>query len=485
MGERDDYNTVDVSNIKIPVITFGDNYNAYVYHSSIAGYLGLPMSGEEEVANAAKTISAPISKLPFNAYALVWNNFFRDQNLQQAKKPNLTDASIAHIGQENPNAIWETSAPQYYTGKLAKVNKNLDYFNNVFTSSQKGSEVTIGLSGTVPVTTYPGDIATPMNDGIKFKITTTGANPTVVPEILRLDVDALRAENTGNANAPTLSNRMYPSNLQVNLEEATSISINDLREAIAMQKINELELVGGTKYYEQLESFFGVDASEAELNYPQYIGGSQMQLIISQVVQTSTAINDTTSQPGTIFGYSVNAGNVGGVSYRATEHGILMSFIIIKQKHTYQQGIARYWTKSTKYDFFNPALIGLGFQPIYSYEIYGIQTTAEVGNVFAYAPAWEHYRVDINKITGMLNARSVITNGSPTPWTSNTLAIWHFGDVYDTAPVLSPSFKLETPQFLDNTLIIPSETVDNFIADISHSGSKIRLVDPLGVPKIT
>jgi hypothetical protein len=204
---------------------------------------------------------------------------------------------------------------------------------------------------------------------------------------------------------------MYPTNLYADLNKVTSVSISDLREANKVQKLKELDLIAGTRYFEIVDSYFGVKSILGLLDYPEHISSSTHELTIAQVVQTSIGAGETPQ--GNIAGYTVKGNQANGINFTAKEHGHMISIVYITQKHTYQQGLHKMFKRKTKYDYFMPDLIGLGFQPIMQHEIYGTQTDAERQNIFAYAPSYEIYRRNINTVTGQLNVNSRDTSGNP------------------------------------------------------------------------
>lgn len=619
MGERVDYDVVGWNEKEIPLITFDKvTTNDKVFTGSIASYFGIPLPSPADYANDSMIMG--INKLPFNGYALIYNTAYIDINTQQPKEINKTDENIQFIPENDAEVDFNDSSPTSYTGRVAKVNKYWDYFTNTYLDTQLGEPTLIPLAGTAPVITSTDNIASSnplrwgavgstlpfsFTNGQKILMLPKGTTDTFSPNNVPGDYLANSYDDDVSFGNPTTSQAAVPLNLEADLSQTSAMTINDLRATLKIQQLKEMDLLAGRFYHQKLKSEFNIDNPDMiRLGYPRLIGTSTQRLQISQIVQTGSADG---SDIGTVFGYSVNGVMSSGVNEVFTEHGIMFNLYTIRQRHTYQQGINRMFKKRKRTEFFTPILIGLGYQPVYQYEIYGYLPENSQGIIFGYNPSWEHYRVDINKITGMFNINSVVNSDDIATYEksiqppnqtlcqisghyytlipgqteifsdaeynfidiklqvqadssvkasyycivevndvviideklkhslapgatniiqknyriypddkiqvfiinrgetlaclvlgagqtilkvsnagvqSNTLAVWHFGDIYESPLVLTPAFKLETHELMDNTLQVPSNLVHQFGLDISHTGIKVRLVDALGKPTI-
>lgn len=488
MGERDNYEKEDDKLFNVPTIEFVDINGQPINNSakSILAYLGVPIPTAEDIK--AGKILRNVNKLLSNAYALVWNEHFRDQNLQQAKEIDISDSNIYAIAEENSSFNFHSSAPNFYTGGLANVNRNFDYFSNTFTDTQKGEEQVISLAGRAPIVTGTQNYdLSPNAPAMTFNDITTGS--AFIPlggtdrQLFRLGIapsaagaayaSGLAVDGTPSDNSGVSVQALAPRNLYADLSSSSSISINDFREIEKLQRRRELDLAAGTRLYETIENYFGIKADFARLDYPQQISYSKGELHISQVVQTSAQEQGTTTAQGNVAGYGVDTGGYSNINITLQEHSVIIPFMYITQRHTYQQGLDKFFNRRNKTDWFDPFQIGLGFQPIYKSEIYGHLSEAEKNDVWGYAPQGERYRKSTDIVTGMLNGAG-----------KNNIAQWHAGDLYNGAPTLTGEWKLETPKFLDNILVYPSKVVDNFIVEANFDGIKISVVDPLGIPTI-
>lgn len=501
-GEVDDYDNYDIE-LEIPKILFEkDGITINNYTKSILSYMGVPVPSSKDI-NAGRKLTG-ITKLLSNGYALVWNNYFRDQNLQNAKAIDITDNDLifepqiteqqkctnstyvdqatceANGGQwvlvdaENPAIDFHNSAPNQYTGKVAKVLKKNDYFTASFQDTQKGSQTLLNLdiNGNAIVKTNSTDLLTGLQEPLRFLNTTGSIFQS--SESFRI-VDGVVSVNA-TTGAVANDTFIYPSNLSADLSTFAEIGINELREARLQQKMKEIEMVQGSRYFEIIETYFGITNTMDELNYPVLVGHSADYLDISQVVQTSLGFSGATEQ-GNIAGYSVGINKFANIEVFAKEHCYVMSFIYIVQNHNYQSGIHKIHTRSKKSDFWNPLNIGLGFQPIMKKEIYGHLTEEEKNQVFSYAPQGERLRSATNLITGQMNSNSKDEDGN-----KNAIDLYHFGDTYEEPPIFTEDWKLENNRELDRTLAIGSEKSDNFICNIEMVGLKISPVDAEGKP---
>ena len=478
MGEVNDWDTAEEDKYNIYKLKFQKSSSIdtkiHNYSSSILAYLGVPLPTDDDIAQQRHL--PDISKTLINSYALIWNNFFRDQNLEDQKYINIVNQDIYFTAEDDPNSDFHASAPNFYTGKLAKVNKNLDYFTDTYIDTQKGQQVKISLGDLAPVITSSTKIPKAGSSAL-FLYNSDTQNVNTPPTTGLPAIAGVQLRNYTDHPVPTgVAHGMAPSNLWADLNNSSVISINDIREAQKIQKEREKDLVSGTRYFEILKSYFGINSDLGELDVPVHISSSRHNIEISQVVQTSATQNSPT-ELGSIGGYSVKGGMLPGVNYQAKEHGILMTIACVKYDHMYPQGLHKHFTRFGKNDFFNPNWLGLGYQPVYLREIYGHLPESEYSSIFGFTRAWERERVWTNTLTGQLNPFSRDSQGN-----LNGLTGWTFADIMDYWNTLNKDWKKENKDNVDNTLHITSELTNQVLLDINFSGKCIKLVDALGVP---
>lgn len=456
-GENNEGPYARTSLVNAPV--FGDVSSSIssIDSHDLAAYLALPVDFDLDPADS----SLPgLNILPFRAYAKIYNEWFRDENL-------ISPVNV-QLGEHNTTTeVFNHNAfgPDNYFGKCAKVAKMHDYFTQVLVSPQKGDPVSIGtavLPATVaPVVTQPANTVSGSHPILQF-LGSTGA---VVNGSYSLGVNGSESALSTVANNPY--DGVYPANLGAEIPETPlgSVNVNDLRFAFQLQKMLERDAAFGTRYTEYLQSAFGVTSPDARLQRSEFLGGRRFPLHVIQATQNSQATSD--SPLGNVAGWSLSNGRA-GYTKGFTEHGYVIGMFCVRQFHSYQQGIERFNFRSKRTDYLDPLFTTIGYQPVYTKELYAYVAP---DTVFGYAPAYEDMRCRQNRISGQLATAS-----------NSSLDIWHFADYYDSRPVLSQSWIEETPMFVDRTLSVPSTTVDQFIFDVYFKQTAIRVLPVYGEP---
>jgi len=404
---------------------------------SLGDYFGLPISANP----------IPVSALPFRAYNLIWNEWFRDQNLQ---------ASVIERNGNGPDDITEYA--------LLKRGKRHDYFTSCLPWPQKGDSVNVPLAGgTIPVVPDPNFI------GPTFK-NASGS----------LTVNRLRTES-GTINAAwsvpgtALENMRWDTpGLVANLTEVSSVTINTLRQAFQIQKILERDARGGTRYTELIKAHFGVTSPDARLQRPEYLGGFSQPVNISQIHQTSgtpadTGYTDTPLGQVGAIGTAVLNGNRNGFTSSFTEHCLVIGLVSVRAELTYQQRLDRLWSRSTRFDHYWPALAMIGEQAVLNKELfYDVNNPGAADSVFGYQERYGEYRYKPSQVTGLFRSTH-----------PQSLDAWHLAQEYSSYPALNASFIEENPP-LDRVVAVITEP--KFILD---SWFELRCARPMpmfGVP---
>lgn len=448
---------------------------------TIADYFGIPTN----------VGGLSVSALPFRAYALIMNEFFRDQNLTDPLNIPLDDST--QTGTNGTDYINDVANG----GMPFKASKYHDYFTSSLPSPQKGPDVTInlaGLSDTIPV--YGNGYNLGLTDGTNLKglqfsssnstnrfVGGNGAYGALSP--------AVNGSGSGSANdgtgygVPTktqLGDNLDYSGLIADLSNVAGesiITIDQLRSAFQIQKFYEAEARGGSRYIEILKSMFGVTSPDSRLQRPEYLGGKRQTIAIQQVVQTSET--NTTPQ-GNTAAYSVTSDSDGSFVHSFTEHGYVIGLMVARYDHTYQQGIERMWSRKSRYDYYWPLFAHLSEQEVLFKEIYA-QGSAVVDDdtnvpfddeVFGYQERYAEYRYKPNRVSGEMRSNY-----------ATSLDSWHLADFYSDLPALSDDWIREDSGNIDRALAVTSRVSNQFIADIYVQNISTRCMPVFGLPGLS
>lgn len=428
-GEQD--NPDDSTDYLVPQVTVTPAVG------SLYDYFGLPVGNE-----------LTVNSLLFRSYNLIWNQFFRDENIQDSLEVPVDD------GPDDPDD---------YTLQVRGKRKS-DPFTSALPWPQKGPGVELPIGTTAPIT---GDIP------VSFTLGRTGNaaevyafnNPVSGTHVYAGSTYSDDTEIKGSGDS---------SRLVADLSGATAVTINALREAFQIQKWYEQLARGGSRYNELVLSMFGCNTGDARLQRPEYLGGGSTPIQVHAVAQTSGALTNTPSSIpddtplGFLAGYGVSGQSGIGFTKSFVEHGHVIGLVSVRGDYTYQQGIDRMWSRQTKFDFYWPAFAHLGEVPVLNKEIYYSADESIDNAAFGYQERWYEYRYGVSKITGKL--RSGITG---------SLDVWHLGQYFENLPTLNSTFLQENPPV---SRVIAIQNEPQFIFDSVIKCRTARVLPVYSVP---
>lgn len=460
MGENTESAWVSDIDYEVPQFTYTTQTGGNKFKTNI-DYFGLPVgkrwnSSTGSYADALERIS--VNALPFRGLRLIWNEWFRDQNVSDPKFINLGDS--------------ETDAT---LADLYPVAKYHDYFTSVLPAPQKGPSVPLPITGMAPVIPY-GTGTPNRGDALRVHFSDNGYQQRV------MTAGTIGGVNTnmpvyGREPSDVLGENSYGyvdgSNLYADLGEINIGTINQLRQAFQVQKLYERDARGGTRYIESIRSHFGVISPDARMQRPEYLGGERININMTQVAQTSGTGSSDTPQ-GNVSAYSLTRSRQNSYTKSFTEHGFVFCLCCIRTHQSYSQGINRMWSRKHRLDYYYPVFANLGEQAVLNKEIYATgDTSLNIDDeVFGYQEAWAEYRYTPSTISGAF--RSNYDGGS--------LDSWHYGNDFRSLPTYSEEFIYENGNNVDRTLAVDEDLAPQFLLHFAFNNKATRKMPMYSIP---
>lgn len=469
MGEVEETPWKPTKTYKVPQIQIkGNDSLPKPYEKTILDYMGVPTKIKKGFS---------VNALPIRAYVKIWNEFFRDENVDNAATVKTTSEDVEFAaggpggGAETGITTQEILKNAYKGGFCLPVNKFHDYFTSCLPYPQRGPEVALPLEGNAPVGLYKDTALTQFG-------TANGNNEIFLNQTLN---GSALAPNIGNSQNEEykgysiLSGSSSPSTqvndaayLGASLSKVTAATINDLRKAVAVQQYYEALARGGSRYREQVQALWDVVISDKTMQVPEYLGGGRYRVNINQIVQTSGQQTNNDTPIGETGAMSVTPINESSFTKSFEEHGFVIGVCCVRHNHSYQQGLERFWSRSDRLDYYVPQFANLGEQPVKKKEIM-LTGDASDEDTFGYQEAWADYRMKPNRVSGLMRSNA-----------EGTLDFWHYADNYNEVPTLSQEWMEEGKIEIARTLIVQDEP--QFFGAIRVANKTTRRMPLYSVP---
>lgn len=447
MGEVDNTAWMPSKAYSVPQIKIaGKKENLSPYLGSILDYMGVPTHISEEFK---------VNALPVRAYVMIWNEYFRDQNIDNAAVMKKGDEEVTYTDKAEKGSSEETLQNAITGGSCLPVNRFHDYFSSCLPYPQRGPEISVPMTGNAAVKLYTNDkLTTEQPEAYTVSLSTNGEIYNTVA------IDGKKpAAVTGSNKAGYLG---------TDLGSVTATTINELRNAIAVQQYYEAMARGGSRYREQVQALWDVTISDKTAQIPEYLGGGRYRIGMNQIVQTSGQQGQNDTPIGETGAMSVTPINESSFTKSFEEHGFVIGVMCVRHNRTYQQGLERFWSRKDRLDYYVPQFANLGEQPVKKKEIM-LTGTATDEETFGYQEAWADYRMKPNRVSGLMRSNA-----------TGTLDFWHYADNYSKVPTLSQEWMAEGKTEIARTLIVQNEP--QFFGAIRIANKTTRRMPLYSVP---
>ena len=459
MGEVESTPWMPSKEYKVPKITInGTQGSGYPYEESILDYMGVPTKVKAKFS---------INALPIRAYVMIWNEFFRDENVDNAAVWKSDSQDTTYQDTQDENKIEDNLKHAINGGRCLPVNKFHDYFTSCLPYPQRGPAVTLPMEGNAP-------LRLGTENGSPIPALETGVGPEMVVGVTQnqntpgsLTYTSLGGQNKKSMQFSGKKNGEVGATgfLYADLSGITAATINDLRKAVAVQQYYEALARGGSRYREQVQALWDVTISDKTVQIPEYLGGGRYHVNINQIVQT--ADNDK-SPLGETGAMSVTPINESSFTKSFEEHGFVIGVCCVRHNRSYQQGLERFWSREDRLDYYVPQFANLGEQPVKKKEIM-LTGTATDEETFGYQEAWADYRMKPNRVSGKMRSNA-----------TGSLDFWHYSDNYSDVPTLSQSWMAEGKTEIARTLVVQNEP--QFFGAIRVANKTTRRMPLYSVP---
>lgn len=460
MGEVESTPWMPKKSYKVPqIIVDGKEQDKLPREGSILDYMGVPTKISGKFA---------INALPVRAYVMIWNEFFRDENVGNAAVLKTDSQDVLYVDvNATTDAILEDA---YKGGRCLPVNKFHDYFTSCLPYPQRGPAVEMPMEGNAPIRV--GDQSGNYQDfagSVEMVVDKSGhdkagslayANKTGAPE----EKKAIEFSGTERVSNETGAGGW----LYADLSSVTAATVNDLRKAVAVQQYYEALARGGSRYREQVQALWDVVISDKTMQVPEYLGGGRYHVNINQIVQTSGQQTNADTPIGETGAMSVTPINESSFTKSFEEHGFVIGVCCVRHNHSYQQGLERFWSRTDRLDYYVPQFANLGEQPVKKKEIM-LTAKSTDEETFGYQEAWGDYRMKPNRVSGKMRSNA-----------TGTLDFWHYADNYTNVPTLSQEWMTEGKNEIARTLIEQNEP--QFFGAIRIANKTTRRMPLYSVP---
>jgi hypothetical protein len=458
MGEVESTPWMPTRTYRVPnIIIEGNESGPLPKEGTILDYMGVPT----KVKNMFM-----VNALPVRAYVKIWNEYFRDENVENEAVFKTDDNNVVYS--DTGKNLDEILKKAITGGHCLPVNKFHDYFTSCLPYPQRGPAVTLPMEGNARITGFTND---KFNERAPLYVNSFHDGSTN-PSNIKDKLYAIAEDGTTGSAYLNIGNGTGSEHsvvyLGADLSSVTAATINDLRKAVAVQQYYEALARGGSRYREQVQALWNVVISDKTVQVPEYLGGGRYHVNMNQIVQTSGQQTNTDTPIGETGAMSVTPVNESSFTKSFEEHGFVIGVCCVRHNHSYQQGLERFWSRRDRLDYYVPQFANLGEQPVKKKEIM-LTGRASDEETFGYQEAWADYRMKPNRVSGLMRSNA-----------TGTLDFWHYADNYKEVPTLSQEWMAEGKEEIARTLIVQDEP--QFFGAIQVANKTTRRMPLYSVP---